>query len=285
MKLDDGLRAPMTAEEFRLLSELIYDHCGILFREDMRFLLERRLAARVRALELADFHAYYRFLRFDAGRRAELEAAVEALTTNETYFFREPHQLQAFREEILPALAQEHAATRRLRLWSAGCSTGEEAYTLAMLVLDSGLFSGWQVEVFGTDISRKVLSVARKAVYGRNALREAPAEMVARYFDGQEGRFAVKDEVRALVSFGHLNLLDEHMLAMLARFDAIFCRNVMIYFDLPARRRVLKSFHGRLVAGGYLLLGHSESLIHVTADFELVHLKNDLVYRKPLQAA
>ncbi|MGC4113130.1 MAG: protein-glutamate O-methyltransferase CheR [Myxococcales bacterium] len=282
MRFDDGPRSPMTPDEFRLLAELIYDHCGILFKEDMCFLLERRLGVRVKALDLPDFMAYYRYLRFDAGRRAELDTAVEALTTNETYFFREPHQLKAFREEILPGLVKERASTRRLRLWSAGCSTGEEAYTLAMLILESGLCQGWDVEIFGSDISRKVLSAARKGTYAKNALREAPLEMVQRYFVADAGRHVVKDEVKALVSFGHLNLLDEHMVAMLARFDAVFCRNVMIYFDLPARRRVLKSFHGRLVPGGFLLLGHSESLIHVTADFELVHLKNDLVYRKPV---
>jgi chemotaxis protein methyltransferase CheR len=284
MPFDDAPSTPMTPEEFRLLSELIYDHCGILFREDMGFLLERRLWARVRALGLDGFSAYYRFLRFDPGRRAELEAAVEALTTNETYFFREPHQLRAFREELLPLLAADPVRPRRLRLWSAGCSTGEEAYTLAMLILDSGLFRGWAVEIFGSDISRKVLAVARKAAYGRNALRETPPEMLERYFVPDGPRHVVKDEVRSLVSFGHLNLLDEHMVAMLARFDLVFCRNVMIYFDLPARRRVLKSFHGRLAPGGYLLLGHSESLIHVTADFELVHLQHDLVYRKPALA-
>jgi len=282
MRFDDGPGTTMNADEFRLLAELIYDHCGILFKEEMRFLLERRLGARVKALDLPDFMAYYRFLRFEPGRKAELEAAVEALTTNETYFFREPHQLKAFREEILPGLAKDRAAQRRLRLWSAGCSTGEEAYTLAMLVLDSGLCTGWEVEIFGSDISRKVLAAARKGSYARNALRETPAAMVDRYFTADAGRHVVKDEVKALVSFGHLNLLDEHMVAMLARFDAVFCRNVMIYFDLPARRRVLKSFHGRLTPGGYLLLGHSESLIHVTADFELVHLKNDLVYRRPV---
>ncbi|MBI5542867.1 MAG: protein-glutamate O-methyltransferase CheR [Deltaproteobacteria bacterium] len=274
----------MTADELRLLSELIYDHCGILVREDLRFLLERRLWARMRALDLPDFLTYYRYLRFDPGRRAELEAAVEALTTNETYFFREPHQLKAFREELLPLRVNERARVRRLRLWSAGCSTGEEAYTLAMLVLESGLFGGWEIEVFGSDISRKVLAAARKGVYSRNALRETPPQMVERYFTADAGRWAVKDEARSLVSFGHLNLIDEHMVAMLARFDVVFCRNVMIYLDLPARRRVLKSFHGRLWPGGYLLLGHSESLIHVTADYELVHLKNDLVYRKPLLA-
>ena len=283
MVLDDGPRAPMTAEEFRLFAELIYDHCGIAFREEMRFLLERRLWTRVKALDLADFLAYYRYLRFDPGRRAEMEAAVEALTTNETYFFREPLQLKAFKEEVLPVLQKERARSRRLRIWSAGCSTGEEAYTIAMIALDSGLFAGWDLEVFGSDISRKVLTAARKGVYGKNALRETSPEMLERHFVPDGARFAVKEEVKARVGFGHLNLLDEHMVGLLARFDAIFCRNVMIYFDVPARRRVLKSFHGRLLPGGYLLLGHSESLIHVTADFELVHLKNDLVYRRPSQ--
>jgi len=282
MLFDDGPRPRMTPEEFRLLSELIYEHCGILFRSEMGYLLERRLATRLKTLNLQDFTAYYRFLRFDPQRKSELEAAVEALTTNETYFFREPYQLRAFQQELLPRLAVAKARTRRLRIWSAGCSTGEEAYTIAILIRETELFDGWDIELLGSDISRKVLSVARKASYQRSAMREAPPEFLARYFNVEAGRYLVRDEVRALVTFGHMNLLDEATLGLIGTMDVIFCRNVMIYFDLPAKKRVLKSFHAKLAEGGYLLLGHSERLITVTADFELVHLTHDLVYRKPL---
>ena len=272
---------PMTQEEYRLLRELVYQHCGLAFGEDMRHHVERRLGARLQFHDLPDFTSYHRFLRYDPGRRAELEIAAELLTTNETYFYREAQQLRAFAEEIAPALAAENARERRLRVWSAGCSTGEEVYTIAILLARSGLFEGWDVDVFGSDIARRVLGVARAGAYGPHAFRTPEAEALKAWFRHEGGRWHVKEEVRRLVSFGHLNLLDEATLTLVARADAIFCRNVMIYFDLAARRRVARAFHARLRGGGYLLLGHAESLLNVTGDFELVHLRHDLVYRKP----
>jgi chemotaxis protein methyltransferase CheR len=273
---------PMSEEEFRLLRDFVYEHCGILVRDDMKFVMERRLGARVEALGLEGFGAYYRYLRYDARRRTELEAAIEALATHETYFFREPRQLRAFSEEVLPWLERRNARTRRLRLWSAGCSSGEEPYTLLMLLEDSGRFAGWEVEVYGTDISRRVLAAARKAEYGPSSLRATPPDKLERHFTPVgPGRVRVKDGLRASAMFGQLNLLEEGMGALVPRMDVIFCRNVMIYFDPPARQRVLRLFHDRLVPGGLLLLGHSENLLNVSADFELVHLRGDLVYRKP----
>src|SRR5688572_14025964 len=133
----------MAVEEFRLLRDLVYEHCGILVRDEMKFVMERRLWPRLEALGLSDFGAYHRYLRHDLHRGTELESAIEALTTNETYFFREPLQLRAFNEELLPLLQKRNGRSRRLRVWSAGCSTGEEAYTLAMLLDHSGLFVGW----------------------------------------------------------------------------------------------------------------------------------------------
>jgi chemotaxis protein methyltransferase CheR len=281
-RFDDEGRPEMTAEEFRLLRDHVYAFCGILVREDMKFVMERRLWPRLEALGLRDFTTYHRYLRYDAQRRAELEAAVEALTTHETYFFREPGQLKAFSDEVLPVLQQRHAALKRLRIWSAGCSTGEEAYTIAMLLKESRRFEGWDVEVYGTDISRRVLATARRAEYGPSSLRAAPPELVARYFVQLGGnKVRVRDDVRAWVSFGHVNLLDAESSQLVPRMDAIFCRNVMIYFDLPARRRVLSLFSDKLVPGGYLMLGHSENLLNLGADFELVHLRGDLAYRKP----
>ncbi len=281
-RFEDEGRPEMTPEVFRLLRDHVYSYCGILVREDMKFVMERRLWPRLETLGLRDFAAYHRYLRYDAQRRTELEAAVEALTTHETYFFREPGQLKAFTDEVLPALQQRNAAARRLRIWSAGCSTGEEAYTLAMLLKQSQRLEGWDVEVYGTDISRRVLATAKRAEYGPSSLRVTTPEQVTRFFTSLNGnKVRVKDEVRAWVSFGQLNLLDTEACQQVPQMDAIFCRNVMIYFDLPARRRVLQTFNERLVPGGYLMLGHSENLLNLGADFELVHLRGDLAYRKP----
>ncbi len=275
-------RAQMTPDEFRQLRDLVYDHCGILFRDEMKFVMERRLWPRLEALGLVDFSAYHRWLRFGLHRKAELEGAIEALTTKETYFAREPLQLRSFSEEVLPVLFARNRPQRRLRIWSAGCSTGEEPYTLSMLIHDAGLFAEWDVEVYGSDISKRALAAARSAEYRPTSMRAAPPDFVARHFeDAPGGLKRVKPEVRSWVSFGHLNLLDAEMAQLVPKMDAIFCRNVMIYFDLPARRRVLEVFYDKLVEGGYLLLGHSESLITHNAAFELVHLKNDLVYRRP----
>jgi chemotaxis protein methyltransferase CheR len=274
----------MSEEQFRLLRDLIHGHCGIFFRDDTKYLLERRLAPRLQALGLATFAEYHRFLRYDPGRAAELDEALDVITTNETYFYREPLQLGAFSREILPDLARTLAPLRRLRILSAGCSTGEEPYTLAVLVRESGLFEGWDVEIVGADISRRCLDAARAGAYGEHAFRSAEAEHMRRWFRLRGGKWVVDDAVRRMVRFGRENLLEPGALSSVRRVDVIFCRNVMIYFDLAARRRVLARFHEKLRDGGWLLLGHSESLLNVTADFEIVHLTRDLVYRKPLRA-
>jgi chemotaxis protein methyltransferase CheR len=271
-------------EEFRLLRDLVHDHCGLFFREESSYLVERRLAARIEGLGLRTFAEYHRFLKFDPGGPAELEAALDVLTTNETYFYREPHQLDAFAQEILPELARARAAEGRLRILSAGCSTGEEVYTLAMLVKDSRLFEGWDVEISGLDISRRCVAHARAGLYGEHAFRSPEAEPLRRWFRLRGGKWSVDDAIRRMVRFGRENLLDPRALASVSRVDVLFCRNVMIYFDLGARRRVLRTFHQALRDGGWLLLGHSESLLNLTADFEIVHLKSDLVYRKPVRA-
>jgi chemotaxis protein methyltransferase CheR len=278
-----GPERPLSRDTFRLLRDLIYEHCGIYFADDNTYLVQRRLASRVDALSLADFMDYYRFLRL-AGpeqRRAELDEIVDRVTTNETYFFRESYQLDAFTQEILPDIRTRQPRGRRLSVWSAGCSTGEEAYTIAILLQETGLFADWDVRVFGSDISRRVLSVARKAIYTRNSFRATDQRLLRRYFREVEGKHQVRDEVRQLVSFGQINLVDEPMAMLVGEVDVIFCRNVLIYFDTASRKKVVDTLYKKLVKGGHLLLGHSESLIHLTTAFELVHLKNDMVYRKP----
>lgn len=274
-------RVAMSREEFRLLRDLVYEYCGIFFREDVKFLLERRLNSRLKEHTLGTFTDYYQYLRHSPNRRRELEEIVELLTTNETYFFREQYQLKAFSMEILPEIVKSRANQKRLRIWSAGCSTGEEAYTIAILLKEEPALAGWDVEIFANDISRKVIQTARKGMFSKSSFRSTKGFFLQKYFRPQGDHYLINEDIRALVSFGQLNLLDDEMLQLIGKVDLIFCRNVLIYFDKQARLRVLKTFYEKLNENGYLLLGHSESLMNVSTDFELVHLKNDLVYRKP----
>jgi chemotaxis protein methyltransferase CheR len=273
---------PLSRELFRLLRDVIYEYSGIFFADDSTYLVQWRLAPRIDALALASFDDYYRYLRSASPeqRRAELEEIIERVTTNETYFFREQYQLDAFRFEILPELLERQPRGRRLSIWSAGCSSGEEAYTIAMLILETGKFGGWDIRVFGSDISKRVLATARKGVYGSASFRSTDPRLQRRWFREVDGKHQVRDEVRQLVSFGQINLVEDASV-LLGDVDVIFCRNVLIYFDQASRRRVIDTLYRKLNKGGYLLLGHSESLINLTTAFELVHLKNDMVYRKP----
>jgi chemotaxis protein methyltransferase CheR len=271
-------------EDFRLLRELVHAHCGICLRDASSGLVERRLAARVAALGLDTFAQYHRFLAGDRDGPGELEEALDVLTTNETWFYRAPHQLDAFAREILPELARDRAGERRLRLVSAGCSTGEEAYTLAMLVKESRLFEGWDVEVVGCDISRRCIARAQAAAYGEHAFRAPEAQRLRRWFRRRGEQWSVDGAIRRMVRFERENLLDPRALASAAGADALFCRNVMIYFDAGARTRVLRTLHGRLREGGWLLLGHSESVPDVTGGLEPVPLRSELAYRKPIRA-
>jgi chemotaxis protein methyltransferase CheR len=276
--------AELGPEEFRLLRDLVYEHAGLHYDDDAMFLFERRLGDRIEALGLDDFYAYYKFLRFNPQGPGELEEALERLTTKETYFFRQEYQLRAFRDQLLPELKGANIERQRLAIWSAGTATGEEAYTIAILLLESNLFDGWDVKVVGSDICRGSVTAARRGVYRETAFRTTPPELRTRYFVESHGGAEVAPELKKICHFGQLNLMDSSRSLMVGQVDVIFCRNVLIYFDMKSRRRVIDGFYDRLVPGGYLLLGHSESLLNVSTAFELVHLREDLVYRKPRAA-
>jgi chemotaxis protein methyltransferase CheR len=274
---------PMTDEEFRLIRDLIYNHSGLFFDNDSKYLLEKRLGKRLPLHHLAGYRDYYHFLRYNREKDQELSDIMDLLTTNETYFFREAFQLKAFTDEIIPEILaeKEKRGDRSLRIWSAGCSSGEEPYTIAMLLLEMGLSKGLRVEIIGADISHRVLQLARKAVYGKSSFRATDEAYIRRYFREQEGGYRIADEVKELVTISHLNLFDQNRLALLGRMDIIFCRNVIIYFDQVAKKKVVEVFYRTLREGGYLLLGHSESLMNISTAFMLKHLRNDMVYQKP----
>jgi chemotaxis protein methyltransferase CheR len=270
---------PLSPIEAQKLMELFRQEAGLAFTDEYVTVLERRLRERLLALDMRSFSQYLDHLRSPGGAR-EMEEALEVVTTHETYFFREEYQLRAFRDEVLPTLRSVLDGRKRLSLWSAGCSTGEEAYTLAMVVAESRLFDGWEVRVFGSDLSRKCIAAARRAVYGKAAFRVVPKEFRNAYFVEEPEGTRPAPAIRALCTFGQINLLYPDRSAVVGRVDAIFCRNVLIYLDTDARRRVIDTLYERLAPGGYLMLGHSESLLNVTSAFEVVHLKEDLVYRK-----
>jgi len=273
---------PLDEGEFRLIGNLIRDHCGIFFDDGSKFLLERRLSRRLKLHHLKDFRAYYRLLLYDKQKEEELTAVIELLTVNETFFFRERNQLKAFSDEILPEIRETKREKKRLRIWSAGCSTGEEPYTIAMLILEYGRLQGWDIDILGSDINQRVLAAARRGVYRKNSFRTAEPHFSQKYFTEEDGSFAISEDVKRLVSFSCLNLLDPFKVRFMGQMDVIFCRNVMIYFDHAARKKVVDNFFQNLVEGGYLLLGHAESLMNVSTSFALKHLKNDMVYQKPV---
>lgn len=275
----------LSDEVFRLLRDMIYEISGIYFSEDSKFIMESRLQQSVRRKQFDHFRDYYYFLKYDQKRDEELASLIDIVTIHETYFFRENQQLQTFNQEILPELAQMEEKTKRLRIWSAGCSTGEEPYTLSMSILENPLFQDWTVEIYASDISRYVLQNARRGLYQPTSFRAIDPyyqNYQKKYFTKEAAGYKISDRVKKNVAFLHLNLNDQERWILLPSMNAIFCRNVIIYFDLAAKKRVIEGFYGKLKEGGYLLLGHSESLMRLSTHYVLRHFKNDLVYQKPV---
>jgi len=271
-------------EEFAQLRDFIYEQSGIYIAESRKYLVENRLTNRLKELNLKNFGEYYYYLRFDPGRRAELPKLFGVITTNETSFYRNPPQLQVFQEKVLTAELDKlrAAKTKRLRIWSAGCSTGEEPYTLAIIlheVLKTEI-AGWDIKITANDLSEGVVAAARKGIYSEYALRTTPKEIISKYFRKEGEVYHVDSKLKNLISFGPVNLSDKAMLKRVERSQIVFCRNVIIYFDDNMKRQVIESFYDNLLPGGCLLIGHSESLHSITRAFKPEHHVGTIVYRK-----
>jgi chemotaxis protein methyltransferase CheR len=253
-----GLPA-ISREEFALFQALIRKEAGIHLSEAKKALLVGRLTRRLRELGLPSFSAYYRRVKVDAAERVHM---VDRVSTNETHFFREPRQFEFLESCIVPEWLA--AGPRLVRVWSAGSSTGEEAYSVAcVLQAELPAERGWRLEILGTDISTRVLEQARAALWPIAKASEIPARYLRPFFlrgyGSQEGRMKAGPDIRAVVDFQHESLIDAQA-APRAPFDAIFCRNVLIYFDAATKRRVIERLVSHLAPGGYLFLGHAESL-------------------------
>lgn len=271
-------------EEFLQLRDFIYQVCGIFIAENRKYLVENRLSNRIKELNLKSYSEYYNFLRFDNSRKEELNRLFEVVTTNETSFFRNPPQLKVFQDYVLKEVIDECRKTgrKRLRIWSAGCSTGEEPYTLAIIlyeVLKSEIRS-WDIKITANDLSEAVLAAARRGIYNEYALRTTPPEIVSAYFTKDGNVYKIKPELKQLVSFGQINLSDKDQLRRVEKSQIVFCRNVIIYFDDDMKRKVISAFYDNLEPNGMLLIGHSESLHNISRAFKPEHHTGTIVYRK-----
>lgn len=276
------MRIDLSEPDFARVRDLLGRAAGLVFDDSRRDSLAYSLGERLVACGLASVDAYLSRLDGDGD---ELQALLNAVTIQETHFFRNPPQFRALRQHVLPQLIRRAAAgSRQLRVWSAGCSTGEEPYSVAMLLRELlPSTEGWDVKVLATDVSTRALDVARAGRYTRRALLAAPKDDVARWFVQVGDEYVVRPEVRELVEFRHHNLVTEPVpFPADERIDLLLCRNVTIYFSRDTTRRLMTSFHDALADGGYLFLGHSETLWQVNDAFRLVTLGDAFVYRREM---
>ncbi|MFB3916930.1 MAG: protein-glutamate O-methyltransferase CheR [Terriglobales bacterium] len=292
-----SIQIQLTEPELKLLQTLIYQECGMYFDERRVHFLQDRLQRRLKVCQLDSFYNYYRLLTSHNGK-AELAALLENLTVNETSFFRNKPQLELFQKNTLEDLLHRKQERRdwSLRVWSAGCSTGQEPYTLAMIISDVMAYyylrnplpfempspkplipPPWKVEILASDISYSVLRAAQEGVYSEAHMEPVDYVYRLRYFDKVGDHYAIKKAVKELVHFDFHNLKTEFLPQ---RNDIIFCRNVMIYFDEAEQKRLVEKFYRCLNADGYLFVGHAESLFGLTDRFRMIHKNNGTAYQR-----
>jgi chemotaxis protein methyltransferase CheR len=273
----------ISVEQFQRLSQQIYQKLGLYFDERKIYFLKKRVEKRMEVLGIDDPRDYVFLVSYADKDGVEMQALANLVTTNETYMFREYDQLQAFANHCLPEVlsAKQARGQRTLRIWSAGCSSGEEPYTLAMIVQD--VFpqaQSWDCEIVATDIDENMLQRVAAARYGARSVGDVPAEYRDKYLTQDGDEWVVRKRTSALVHARHLNLSDRMSMRSMRGFDFIFCRNVLIYFDDLSRKAVVDHFYNALNPGGYIFLGHSESVGRATTAFTLKRFETHLVYVK-----
>ena len=266
------------------IRDLIYQNAGIFHPDHRLRFLEERCENRMRELEVESARDYLHVLISPSRGTAELIKLLNEVTVGETCFFRNQAQLDGLQSVVLPEIlrSRKDSPVHHLRVWSAGCSTGEEPYTLAMMLLEqqSHLLKGWTFEVVATDLNEKSLELAEMGEYREYSLRHVNGYFRQKYFEPAGEKLRVSAAARARVSFRRLNLLEDARIATIKNVDLIFCCNVLIYFDTASKRRVLRHFYENLLPHGYVFLGHSESMFGITNDFRLVHLPSSTAYVK-----
>ena len=261
-------------KDFVRFCDFVYQRCGITLSDNKRDLVHSRLAKRLRSLGLDSYEEYFDLLYNGRDNEQEIVNLLDAISTNVTFFFREDKHFDFLVDTVIPVLesSKKRGSERKIRIWSAGCSTGEEPYSLVITFAENMTLENWDFRILATDISTNVLSHARKGVYEQERLRNVSGTLMKKYFTGSRdgSRFQVNQKLASSIKFARLNLM--HDFPFRGRFDCIFCRNVMIYFDRPTQEQLVNKFSSFLNPGGYLMIGHSESLTNV---------KHDLTYVQP----
>ena len=267
--------------EFNVLRDLVYARTGIRFDEQKRTYVEKRVSDRMRRCGDTSGQRYISWLKTD-GNHGELQALINTLTVNETYFFREDYQFRCLTSSLLPEIT---ATSRRksLRIWSLPCSTGDEPYSIAIRLLES--FDGvddYDIEIMGSDLDTAVLASCEEARYSQRSLQHVPANLLQRYFEPlSDGKWRVCEGLRDSVTFTQCSLVDRTQMLRHGRFDVVFCRNVLIYFDAVSRRLAADNIYEVLHPGGFICLGHSESMSRISASFDVRKFQEAIVYQRP----
>lgn len=275
----------LSDEEFFELRDFISRLTGIFFPNSKKYFIESRVRPRLESLGFKSFADYTRYLKFSSSRANEIEVLFRLITINETYFFRDELQFKVIEEKILPEIIETKPQNgfKNLRIWSAGCSTGEEAYTIAMIFLEKikPKYPNIRVEIVGTDINSAVLEVAKRGIYKQYSIRLVPENYLRKYFRSQnKDEFQLVDDVKKMVRFEQLNLMDRFQMVMMRNFDLVLLRNVLIYFDENSRREVISMVYDSMNRGAYLVVGCSETLRNLTKAFKLVYFDKMIAYKK-----
>ena len=277
--------AVMSEEEFSRLCEFLYRRTGMVFTEAKRYYVERRISDRMAATGAASFPRYFSRLRSDLD--GEIEQFINAFTVNETYFYREDHQLKCLTTDLLKRLTAAKPRSQPVRIWSIPCSTGEEPYSIAMWLLDNwAQVDAWDIEIIGSDIDTRVLEAAREGFYGRRALMRLTPQQIDRYFEpAGDARWRILQDLRDSVGFSTANVMEAGETVLHGRFDVIFCRNMLIYFDDTSRRLAAENLYESLLPGGFICLGHTESMSRISPLFEVCRFDDAIVYQRPMERA
>jgi chemotaxis protein methyltransferase CheR len=270
---------PLSAVDLRRITDFLYDRTGMIFGENKRYYIQRRISQRMVQTRADNFGHYFTLL---VANRAEIEELINAFTINETYFYREEHQLAALSRSILPDLIGSRRPGDLIRIWSMPCSSGEEPYSIAIWLLENwGLVDAYHIEIVGSDIDTAALARAEAGHYGERALSRLTEDLVERYFEPKrDHNRQIIDDIRESVHFQPVNLVDPAAMARIGKFDVIFCRNLLIYFDDASRLAAADLLYDCLNPGGYLCLGHTESMSRISDRFELARFDDAIVYRK-----
>ena len=275
--------AQLSDRDIGLLCDFVYNKTGIRIDPSNRDALEHRLGKRMDALNYTDPFAYINYMKFDS-TEVETKAFIDLLTTNETYFYRDLPQLTVWAKKVMPEVLLQRRAQEngnKIKIWSAACSVGCEAYTMAIMLLEELPDSGdWKFEIVGTDISPSALQVARDGLYTKREVGFLPSGYQTKYFRKEGDFFHIQPQLKNMVTFKYLNLVDEPAMEKMHGFDVVFCRNVLIYFDQESREQVLDCLYDSLNNHGFIFLGHSEFLSNISDAFKMVRLGRDIVYKK-----